>query len=107
MEIGKSLENERNKKKFLFVMAGDEDRMISPSHAKKIFEVFPGKKQIRIFEGSHNSNRPSSVIRECFYFIETSLGLEPNPILMSPINKKLKKIKLKEINSMTGGKESQ
>ena len=44
-------------------MAGDEDRMISPSHARKIHEVFPGKKQIRIFEGTHNSNRPSNVIR--------------------------------------------
>ena len=44
LEIGKSLEHERNKKKFLFVMAGNEDRMISPSHARKIFDVFPGKK---------------------------------------------------------------
>lgn len=57
------------------MMAADEDKMIPSSHGQKIYDAFPGKKKIKIFEGTHNSNRPSSVIRDCFYFIESSLGL--------------------------------
>jgi hypothetical protein len=30
-------------------MAGIQDNMIHHSHAQKIFDVFPGKKEIRLF----------------------------------------------------------
>ena len=63
LEIGEALKNERNKKKSLFLIAGDEDRMIPYSHSQRIYDDFPGKKKIKIFEGTHNSPRPSSVIR--------------------------------------------
>ncbi len=44
-------------------MAGDEDKMIPSTHGQRIYDAFPGKKKIKIFEGTHNSNRPSSVVR--------------------------------------------
>jgi PhoPQ-activated pathogenicity-related protein len=78
------------------VIAGNEDRMIPPEHARRVYEAFPGKKRLSIFDGTHNSNRPEKVIRECFYFIENALGLDPHPSLLSPRKKdKVAKIFIK------------
>lgn len=44
-------------------MAGHDDSMIHPGHAQRIYDAFPGKKKITVFDGTHNSNRPSKVIR--------------------------------------------
>lgn len=59
LEVCKVLANNpKNKQKALFVLAGTGDGMIHYSHSQKIYDSFPGTKQIQIFEGTHNSNRP-------------------------------------------------
>lgn len=70
LEIGKKLaQNPRSKDKALFIMAATGDSMINYSHSQKIYEAFPGKKQIELFEGNHNSNRPDAVLNKCYEFI--------------------------------------
>jgi esterase/lipase len=39
----------KNRDKSLFIMAGASDSMIPPEHTQKIYDAFPGKKQMMIF----------------------------------------------------------
>jgi hypothetical protein len=55
-------------------MAGKQDSMIHYSHASRLFEAFSGKnKRIILFDGNHNSTRPSEVLDECFEFIDACI----------------------------------
>lgn len=77
MEIAKIIaEKPNNKNRSLFVMAGKEDMMIDYSHSQRIFDSFPGAKEIEFFKGSHNSQRPAEVFDKVFDFIEKQLGVK-------------------------------
>jgi hypothetical protein len=43
--------------------------MIPYEHGRLVYEKFPGKKKLVLFDGTHNSDRPSQVNSEVFDFI--------------------------------------
>lgn len=51
-----------NKNRSILFLAGNNDQLIDPKHAKALYDKFEGRKQLMIFEGDHNSSRPSSIL---------------------------------------------
>jgi hypothetical protein len=38
-------------------IAGKEDTLVKPTHSKKLYDNFPGRKSFLLVEGTHNSRR--------------------------------------------------
>lgn len=45
----------------ILFLAAEQDTLISYQHSKELFSVYRGPKNIRLFEGTHNSRRPNDV----------------------------------------------
>ena len=72
MNIMKRLREIPENKQICFIH-GEEDTLIPPHHADKLYQSFPGRKMLVMFEGTHNSTRPAEVIEKCYEFIESGL----------------------------------
>lgn len=56
------------------LLAATDDKMIHYSHSQTLYDCFPGpNKKLILFEGTHNSDRPNSVLSQIFAFVEASL----------------------------------
>jgi fermentation-respiration switch protein FrsA (DUF1100 family) len=69
MDIMKRLGELPEGKQICFIH-GEEDTLIPAHHAEQLYDSFPGRKMLVLFEGSHNSTRPAEVLSKCFEFIE-------------------------------------
>lgn len=51
-------------------MAGLHDDFVGPHHTKAIYDKYAGDKEIELFEGEHNGQRPDEIlfkVAEFFY----------------------------------------
>ncbi len=51
-------------------LAGSKDELIHWGHSLSMFQKIKAKKEMQVFEGTHNSQRPSGVIRRAMRFID-------------------------------------
>ena len=47
--------------------------MITSSHAETLHDAYTGRKKLILFEGDHNSTRPSEVLIASFLWLENEL----------------------------------
>lgn len=55
---------------------GEEDVLVPAHHSQQLYGAFTGRKELLMFEGTHNSIRPKEVLQKCFEFIEEGLRRE-------------------------------
>ena len=55
---------------------GKQDKFITPDHSEKNYAAYKGSRDIRLCQGEHNSERPSSLVDEACGFFESYLNEE-------------------------------
>lgn len=55
------IKNAKHKPTILFISAKD-DTLIDYTHSEQLFDNYEGKKNILLFEGTHNSRRPRYIM---------------------------------------------
>jgi hypothetical protein len=63
-----------NRNRHILLLAATDDKMIHFSHSQTLYDCFPGEnKKIILFAGTHNSDRPGTVLNQIFAFAEMAL----------------------------------
>jgi hypothetical protein len=92
LEIKDYLASSNGDRHILFLAAKD-DRMIHYTHSQLLYDCYRGaNKKIVLFEGTHNSDRPTAVLNQIFSFAENALFNEKVKPL--PCNADSRKVEL-------------
>lgn len=83
--------------------AGELDDFVLPVHAKQLYELYKGTKQLEIFDGGHNSLRPLPFVMKALDFIKQHIAgvNDPLPENLQKDSPALRTEPLKQINLPT------
>lgn len=90
------LESMKNLKIPCMFLSGKNDNFVKPHHSNLLYDEYLGSKQFLIFDGDHNSIRPSHIKDSIYQFLEINLGLKESftfnkKIIMDSYNREKKK----------------